>query len=88
MMIFVIISNEKTEHPCQIPEEIIRRIILTTAKPNELIIDTFGGSGTTCKVANEIGHDSLVFEIDPLYCQIIENRLKNTKKNQIKLINE
>jgi len=73
------VSNEKTEHPCQIPEEIIRRIILTTAKPNELIIDPFGGSGTTCKVANEIGHDSLIFEIDPLYCQIIENRIKNIK---------
>jgi DNA modification methylase len=77
------VSKEKTEHPCQIPEEIIKRIILTTAKENELIIDTFGGSGTTAKVANDLGFKALTFEIDTSYCQIIENRL-NTKETNYK----
>lgn len=70
------VSKEKTEHPCQIPEELIKRIIVTTAKENQTIIDVFGGSGTTSKVANDLGYDTISYEIDPLYCQIAENRIK------------
>jgi len=40
-----------------IPEVLIERIILTTAEPNQLVIDVFGGSGTTAKVAK--GWDSI-----------------------------
>jgi len=69
------VSREKTAHPCQIPEEIIRRIILTTAKENELIIDVFGGSGTTAKVAQDLGFSSLIFETDKKYFEIAKNRL-------------
>jgi DNA modification methylase len=69
------VSKEKTAHPCQIPEEIIKRIILTTAKENDLIIDVFGGSGTTSKVADNLGYDTISYEIDSDYCNIINNRL-------------
>ncbi|HLN20922.1 MAG TPA: site-specific DNA-methyltransferase [Bacteroidales bacterium] len=69
------VSKEKTNHPCQIPELLIERIILTTAKPDQLIIDPFGGSGTTAKVAQKHGFDSLSFEIDKEYCDIIQNRI-------------
>jgi site-specific DNA-methyltransferase (adenine-specific) len=70
------VSKEKTEHPCQIPEEIIRRIILITAETNETIIDVFGGSGTTSKVANDLGYNTISYEIDKKYISIINNRLK------------
>lgn len=69
------VSKEKTEHPCQMPEELIKRIILTTAQPNDLLIDVFAGSGTLAKVANELGFNSLNYEIDPIYCEIIKNRV-------------
>jgi site-specific DNA-methyltransferase (adenine-specific) len=70
------VSKEKTEHPCQIPEEIIKNIILTTADKSELIIDPFAGSGTTLKVANDLGYNYLGYEIDSKYCDIINNRIK------------
>ena len=69
-------SKEKTEHPCQIPEEIIKRIILTTAKKDDLIIDPFAGRGTTLKIAKELGYDYLGYEIDENYIRIIQNRLQ------------
>jgi DNA modification methylase len=69
------VSKEKTAHPCQIPEEIIKRIILTTAKENDVIIDVFGGSGTTSKVADNLGFDTISYEIDSEYCEIINKRL-------------
>tara|TARA_R100001510_G_scaffold53146_1_gene54483 strand:- start:16 stop:693 length:678 start_codon:yes stop_codon:yes gene_type:complete len=68
------VSKEKTEHPCQIPEELISKIIRTTAKDNELIIDVFAGSGTTGVVAESLGYDSLCYEVDEKYCEIIKNR--------------
>lgn len=73
------VSKEKTEHPCQIPEMLIERIILTTAKPGQLIIDPFGGSGTTSKVAQKLGFDSISYEIDPKYCEIIRKRVSGEK---------
>jgi site-specific DNA-methyltransferase (adenine-specific) len=70
------VSKEKTGHPCQIPEELIRRIILTTAQPGQLIIDPFAGSGTTLKVAKDLGYDYVGFEYDETYVDIINDRLK------------
>lgn len=74
------VSKEKTEHPCQIPEEVIRRIILTTAKKDEIIIDIFAGSGTTNYVANLLGYNTIAYEIDKNYCNIIKNRLNTINK--------
>jgi DNA modification methylase len=68
------VSKEKTEHPCQIPEEVIRRIILTTAKPGDVIIDVFAGSGTTNKIALDLGFDTIAYEIDESYVEIIKKR--------------
>jgi DNA modification methylase len=68
------VSKEKTEHPCQIPEKLIERIILTTAEKNDTIIDVFAGSGTTLKVAQNLGFSSIGFEIDSSYCAIIKKR--------------
>jgi len=69
------VSAEKTIHPCQIPEEVIQKIILTTAQENDLIIDVFAGSGTTLIVAKKLGYNSLGFEIDEKYIDVIKNRL-------------
>jgi DNA modification methylase len=70
------VSKEKTEHPCQIPEELINKIIKTTAKENQIIIDVFAGSGTTSKVAYDLGYDTISYEIDNKYCEIINKRIK------------
>lgn len=77
------VSKEKTEHPCQIPEELISKIIKTTAKENQIIIDVFAGSGTTSKVAYDLGYDTISYEIDKKYCDIIEKRMNI---NQMKLL--
>jgi len=71
------VSKEKTDHPCQIPEELISRIIQITANEGDTIIDPFGGSGTTSKVAYDLGFDTVSYEVDYKYYKIIENRLNN-----------
>ncbi len=54
-------------HPCPIPEEIARKIILITTQPGDVIVDPFAGSGTILKVAKELGRRYIGFEIDPIY---------------------
>jgi DNA modification methylase len=70
------VSKEKTDHPCQIPEKVIENIILTTASEGQLIIDVFAGSGTTSRVSQLLGFDSISYEVDEKYCEIIKNRIK------------
>ena len=78
------VGNEKTQHPCQIPEKLIKQIILTTIKKKETIIDVFAGSGTTSKVALELGYESISYEIDKKYYEIARNRIE-TYNNQLKI---
>ena len=54
--------------------EIINKIIRTTANEGDLIIDVFGGSGTTSKVADDLGFDTVSYDIDETYCEIMKDR--------------
>jgi len=69
------VSKEKTAHPCQIPQELIKRIIQITAQPGQTIIDPFAGSGTTLAVAKELGYSAIGYEIDSAYYQIALDRI-------------
>lgn len=47
--------EEKTPHPTQKPEELIRKFILSSSNRGDLVIDPFVGSGTTLVVAEQLG---------------------------------
>lgn len=46
--------HEKTAHPTQKPEELLRQLILASSRPDDLVIDPFLGSGTTAVVAEQL----------------------------------
>ena len=66
-------------HGCQMPEQILGRIIRACSNPGEIVLDPFGGSGTTLVVAKKLGRRFLGFELSPEYAQQIESRLEVTK---------
>lgn len=68
--------KEKTSHPCQFPEKMIERIILSCSKEGDLILDPFVGSGTTAVVAKKLGRRYLGIEKEIIYVQEAEKRLK------------
>lgn len=68
--------NEKTKHPTQKPEELIRKFILSSTNRNDVIIDPFSGSGTTLVVAEQLGRKWLGCEILPLYNELAIKRLR------------
>jgi DNA modification methylase len=62
------VSKKNNPHPCPIPYELARRIILSTTKEGDLIIDPFAGSGTILKAGEDLNRKVLGFEIDKKYC--------------------
>ena len=70
------VSREKTEHPCQIPLEVMLYIIASL--PEDItVIDPFCGSGTTLVAAKRLGRRYYGIEISENYCAIARNRLEN-----------
>jgi site-specific DNA-methyltransferase (adenine-specific) len=66
---------ENTAHPTQKPEKLLAKIILASSRENDLILDPFAGSGTTCVVAKKLNRDFVGIERDENYCLLTEKRL-------------
>ena len=68
-------SKERTAHPCPFPQAMIERIVLACSNPGDVVMDPFGGSGTTGAAAMAHGRASVMIEREPTYWPIIEKRL-------------
>jgi DNA modification methylase len=62
-------------HGCQMPEQLLGRIIRVSSHPGELVLDPFGGSGTTLAVAKKLGRSFLGCELSADYASRIRERL-------------
>lgn len=58
-------GHEKTGYPTQKPLGILRRIIVASSRPGDLVLDFFAGSGTTGVAAAELGRDFLLVDDNP-----------------------
>ena len=65
-------------HGCQMPEQLLARIIRASSKPQDLVLDPFGGSGTTLVVAKKLGRRWMGFELSTEYASRIAERLDKT----------
>jgi DNA modification methylase len=62
-------------HGCQMPEQLLGRIIRACSNPGELVLDPFAGSGTTLTVAKKLARQFLGFELSTQYAERVESRL-------------
>jgi site-specific DNA-methyltransferase (adenine-specific) len=69
------VSRDKTEHPCQMPELVMERIIEILPE-DAIIIDPFMGSGTTGVACKKLGRSFIGIEKDKKYFDIAVKRLK------------
>jgi DNA modification methylase len=69
----------KGAHFATFPEELITPCVLAGSKSKDIVLDPFGGSGTTGKVALEYGRKSILCELNPEYVKIINERTNVTK---------
>ncbi len=64
------------DHPCQMPEALLDRIILASSREGDLVLDPFCGTGTTLATAQRLGRDYIGIDISPNYCEISRGRLQ------------
>jgi site-specific DNA-methyltransferase (adenine-specific) len=69
-------------HGCQMPEQLLGRIVRVSSNPGDLVLDPFAGSGTTLVVAKKLGRRWLGFELSPNYHEQVESRLAATAEGQ------
>ena len=65
-------------HGCQMPEQLLGRIIRVSSNPRDVVLDPFAGSGTTLAVAKKLGRQWLGFELSRDYAKRIRERLAKT----------
>jgi len=71
----ICMGNERTKHPTQKPEKVIKHLLEIFSNPRDVILDSFAGSGTTTKIAHDLERSSISIENNTKYFQIMKERL-------------
>ncbi|MBR2286264.1 MAG: site-specific DNA-methyltransferase [Alphaproteobacteria bacterium] len=71
-------ADGKSLHNTQKPLDLLRRVILATTKPGDIILDPFVGSGTTAAAARELGRNFIGIDREPSYVAAARERVENT----------
>jgi DNA modification methylase len=70
-------ARENEFHPTQKPVAIVERALANSSKAGDIVLDLFGGSGSTLIGCEEIGRCARLLEIAPEYCDVIIQRWQN-----------
>jgi DNA modification methylase len=71
--------REKNTHPAVMPIALAKRVIELFTHKGELVLDPFNGVGTTLLAAKDLDRNAIGFDINPQYCKISKQRLKQSK---------
>lgn len=75
--------GEKTPHPTQKPEALLRKLILAASRPGDLVVDPFSGSGTTLVAARQLKRNWLGCDLSPQYNEWAIQRLRSVPDKPI-----
>jgi DNA modification methylase len=66
--------KKSVEHPTMKPVELVARAVQNSSRPGNIVLDLFGGSGTTMLACEQLGRSCYMMELDPKYCDVIIRR--------------
>ena len=66
--------SKSEAHPTMKPVRLFERLIMNSSKAEDIVLDPFGGSGTTIIAAAKTNRIARVMELDPHYCDVIRKR--------------
>jgi DNA modification methylase len=69
----------KMTHPTEKPEWLIMRAIKNSSRVGNLIVDLFGGSGSTLFASHKLERNCCLMELDPIWCDVIRKRWEKVK---------
>ena len=67
-------DKSKNQHPTQKPTFLAKEAMANSSLPNQIVLDLFGGSGSTLIAAEETHRHARLMELDPAYCDVIVKR--------------
>jgi DNA modification methylase len=76
------------EHPTMKPVVLFEYQMLNNTKGADIVLDSFGGSGTTMIAAEQNGRYARLMEFDPIYCDVIIKRWEDFTGQKAELLNE
>jgi site-specific DNA-methyltransferase (adenine-specific) len=74
-------NNKFEKHNTQKPKDLVKRCLIASSNKNDLIVDYFGGSGTTLIASKELERNCVIFEKNNTYIDIINTRLNSEIEN-------
>lgn len=80
--------DHKRSHPTQKPVKLAQWFLERYSKPQDNILDLFGGSGSTLLACEQLDRSCFILELDAHYCSVILNRYKNFTGNEVEKIGE
>lgn len=75
-------------HPTMKPIELIANAILNSSKSDDVIVDVFGGSGSTLIACEQTNRTCYMMELDPHYCDVIIDRWEKLTGEKAELVKE
>jgi DNA modification methylase len=69
-------AKNRQSHPTQKPEALMEKMVLASSTVDSIVLDPFAGSGTTLRVCQQLNRECIGFELNPEYCDMIRDRLK------------
>ena len=79
--------SRNEEHPTMKPIELLAYLIKNSSNKNDLVIDFFGGSGSTLIACEQLGRRCYTMELDPKYCDVIIDRWETFTNEKAQLLN-
>lgn len=74
--------SKSVEHPTMKPLKLLARQIRNSSRMGEIVLDTFGGSGSTLLACEQLGRTCYTVELDPKYCDVIIQRWEQLTGNK------
>jgi site-specific DNA-methyltransferase (adenine-specific) len=71
------------KHPTQKPVRLLKRMLKISARPGDLLLVPFAGSGSDCVAAHELGINFVGFETDAEYVRISNDRVRNSNTDTL-----
>ena len=75
--------RQNKEHPTMKPLDLIAQMLRNSTKRDDLVLDPFGGSGSTLMAADALGRRAALVELDPRYCDVIRKRYERSKEKAV-----
>ena len=75
-------------HPTQKPVELPFRAIKNSSKEGDIVLDLFGGSGSTLIACEQLDRICYMMELDPIYCDVIIKRWENFTGQKAELLDK